>query len=117
MFLPQSEAQRDESSDIFAEWTWPPMLWMTLMRWGKDWPIPTGSTSAERRSVGVLGVEGLSDLDQRAPACCSDEGVRRLLCLLSSQPRSPRRSRSDAFPAMLIRDFCSCPGGLIVLSY
>ena len=46
---------------------------MTLMRWGKDWPIPTGSTSAESRSVGVLGVEGLSDRDQRAPACCSDE--------------------------------------------
>ena len=68
-----------------------------IMRWGKDWPIPTGSTLAESRSVGVLGVEGLSDRDQTAPACCSDEGGGRLLCLLSSQPRSPRRSRSDIF--------------------
>ena len=41
-FLPQGEAHRDGSSDMFAEWTWPPMLWMTLMRWGEgladtDW--------------------------------------------------------------------------------
>ena len=43
------------------------------MRWGKDWPIPTGLTSVESRSVGSLGAEGLSDRDLRTAACCSDE--------------------------------------------